>query len=312
MYFAFEYLSPEFFQKTTNALEELQAVHCGKPFNIFVLIDGAFDEDFLTKMFGTGSRCISLYEGTPLSGFGKAALFLAQIDTEKVPLTSWIAKLVDLSGNRPMWSVIAAAIDIDKFAKHLTPFLIAKSDDSLEWPVRWGDVRVLPQLLDELDSRFVDDLLKPIYSWLVPSRNGNLLAWHGQGRFEYRTVEYEKLPMRETTFARLVEISEPDMILSQIYERQPEYLRLLPPSECHRRVARQLRIADKFNMEQPAVRQHFSAISLFLREDFIDLPALKELLVKVSKGSDYMNQIGALNELFWTAATVDAEEIKCS
>lgn len=311
MYFAFEYLSPEFVQKTKNALDELQAAHDGKPFNVFVLIDGAFDENFLTKMFGTSSRSISLYEGTPLSGFGKAALFLAQINTEKVPPTSWIAKIVELSGNRPMWSVIAAAVDIEKFAMHLAHFLIAKSDDSLEWPVRWGDARVLPQLLDEIDSNFVDDLLKPIYSWLVPSRNGNLLAWRGQGRSEYKNAEYEKLPMKEMTFAKLVEISEPDMIISQIYERQPEYLRLLPPSECHRRIARQLKIADKFNMGQPAVRQHFSTIALFLREDFIDLPALKELLVKVSKGSDYMDQIGALDELFWENATVGAEKIKC-
>jgi len=308
MYFAFDCLSPEFVRKTTDALETLQGDHCRQPLNIFVLIDGAFDENVLTSVFGASFYRISLYEGTPLSGFGKSALFLVQINMDKLGCTSWLARLVDASGNRPMWSVIVAALDIKEFAKHLGPFLIAKSDDSLEWPVRWGDARVLPQLLVELDRNFVSDLMQPIYSWLTPSRNGNLLSWSGQGKSKYEIAKYEKLPIDEMTFAKLVERSEPDMVISQIYDRQPEFLRLLLPSESYRRVARQLEIADKFNMDNPSVRQHFSTMALFLRENFVELPGFKGALANVQRGSDYMSEIISLDGIFWDNAIVDHDQ----
>jgi hypothetical protein len=305
MYFAFDGLSQESVHETTDALEALQADHRGKPLNMFVLIDGAFDEDFLTKVFGKNSRHISLYDGTPLGGFGEASLFLVEIHEEKFHYGSWMVKLAEASGNRPMWSVIVAAVDINKLAEHLAPFLIAKSDDSLEWPVRWGDARVLPQLLGELEPEFVSDLLQPVYTWFVPSRNGKMLSWIGQGRSEYQVVQYEKLPMSDRIFAKLVDVSEPDMVIAGIYDRQPECLKSLLPSECHRRVAQQLNIADQFGLRQPVVRQHFSMMALLFQKDFTDLPEVKVLLSNVKMGSDYMGEILSLNNIFWSDAAVE-------
>lgn len=308
MYFAFDCLSAEFVYKTTDALQALQAAHFGTPLNIFVLIDGAFDEDFLVRVFGNEAYRVSLYEGTPLSGLGKSSLFLVQIRIDKLSCSSWVARLVGASGNRPMWSIIVASIDINKFAQHLVPFLIAKSDDSLEWPVRWGDTRILPQLLEELGRDFVGDLMEPIYSWIAPSRNGNPLSWSGQGASKYAAKKYDRLPIDEMTFARLVEGAEPDMVLSQIYDRQSESVTSLLPSECHRRVARQLRIANQFNIIQPAVRQHFSMMALFLQEHFVDQPELRTLLENVKNGADYMNEIGKLDGEFWKNATAGYDQ----
>jgi hypothetical protein len=302
MYFAFDCLLPEFANKTMGALAALQNVHSGKPLSIFVLIDGAFDEEFLTKVFRTDLNRISLYEGTPLSSFGKSALFLVQIEMEQAFSTSWMGKLINASGGRPMWSLIVAAVDINKLAKHFAPFLIAKSDDSIEWPLRWGDTRVLPHFLNELEPKFIDVLLQPIYSWFMPSREGDLLSWCGHGRSEYEAAEYERLPIDEITFGKLLDTSEPDAVASQIHDRQPEFLRSLLPSECYRRIKRQLSIADRFNMRQPAVRQHFSTMALFLREDFLDLPALNVLLGNVRAGSDYMDEVGLLGDSFWEDA----------
>lgn len=308
MYFAFDCLSPEFAIKTISALSTLLDVHRGKPLSIFVLIDGAFDEDFLTKVFSTDLNRISLYEGTPLKDFGKSSLFLVKIEMQEARSTFWMARLIDASRNRPMWSLIVAAVDMNNLSKHLAPFLIARSDDSLEWPLRWGDARVLPHFLEELDPKLISVLLEPIYGWFAPARDGNLLSWRGQGRSEYEVAKYEKLPLDDIAFEMILEKSEPDMVVSQIYDRQPGLLKTLLASECHRRVMQHLKIADRFDMRQPDVRLHFSTMALFLRKGFVDLPAMKIVLANVKKGLDYMNEIRSLDDSFWDEASVKLDK----
>jgi hypothetical protein len=304
MYFASDYPSPVVARQIMNELREINAAHPSQSTNVFVLIDGAFDEDFLDRHFRRGFPRISLYEGTALSGMGKAAPFLVEVNESKTSDALWLEKLLHAAGNSPMWSIIVATANMQALAKHFSPYLIAKSEDSLEWPVRWADTRILPQLLNAFETELVEELMLPIYSWFAPSRTGELLRWIGKGGAECRAPENEKLPMSDAVFKKLIDGSEPDMILSRIYDIKPDLLKSRLPSKCYQLVRQQLKIADHFHIDQMPARQHLSTMSLFLRDGFSQMLEFRILLEGVRNGADYMLAIEALSGSFWQEASV--------
>jgi hypothetical protein len=298
MYFAFDLPSTKLPQQIANELHALRVACIGSSVNVFVLIDGAFDEGIFSKCL-KGLPRISLYAGTDLEHLGEAAPFLVLVPEMKWEQASWLEELISVIGNRPMWSVIASSMDINMLAEHFGRYLVCKTEDSLEWPVRWGDIRVLPELLRSLDSKLIGELMRPIYRWLAASRTGELLIWSDEEIFDRENLQFEKIPLSDTVFKQLVDASEADAILCAVSDTQPELLKCYLPSECYRRVSRQLKIADKFNVEQPRIRQHFATLGLMLHEHLLDAPLIQEILESTSRGFDYITQIEALPDRFW-------------
>lgn len=78
-----------------------------------------------------------------------------------------------------MLSLIASPLSVDELARHMQPYLIAMTPDTVEWPIRWGDTRALPGLLEVLPQSQRDHLLAPVRCWWSAGRDGALLCWEG-------------------------------------------------------------------------------------------------------------------------------------
>jgi hypothetical protein len=78
-----------------------------------------------------------------------------------------------------MLSLIASPLSVDELAHHMRPYLIAMTFDTVEWPIRWGDTRVLPGLLETLPESQCDYFLSPVKRWWSAGRDGGLLRWEG-------------------------------------------------------------------------------------------------------------------------------------
>ena len=298
-YFAFDRPSPSATVEAVETIAALKDNHNGKPLYVFALIDGAFDEFFFETTFRSALPRISLYESSELNGFGKAAPFLLCAPEAEDQLPEWVARLLMACGSRPMWSVIASAIPSAEFVKHFSRFLTGQCNDNLEWPIRWGDSRVLPELLTKLPSTYLSDILEPVYLWLASSRQGTISKWAGSGKRPAQSLETKKLLLDDGTFARLVEASEPDAVINQIEQTEPELLRYRKPSESYTLVRRQLEIADKVGIKHTGARKHFAAIALYLRDDFLATDEFQAVLVNVKGGKDYFSEVRALPEHFW-------------
>lgn len=298
MYFAFDIPSPEIVPKIADELRALQVDRGEKPINVFVLIDGAFDERIFLKCF---KRCLraSLYAETDLRHLEEVAPFLVQLPEVELEHGRYLEELINVARNRPMWSVIATPLDIDTLARHFRRYMICRSDDSLEWPVRWGDARVLPELMHAFEPELVADLMRPMYGWFAASRTGQALAWYGEGKIDCRCPNYEQLPLSDQTFKHFVEASEADAVLCIISDMQPELLRSRLPSECHQLILRQLKIADKFNVEHARIRQHFATLGLILNEKFSETPEILEILKNTKSEFDYISGVNGLPDQFW-------------
>lgn len=300
-YFAFDGPLPGVGKQIVDEIAALKLSHRGGSVNVFALVDGAFDELFFTSAFRVPSPRISLYACNVLRDFGAAAPFLVQAPDPVEKLTSWIDYLVSACGVRPMWSLVVSSMSLDELANHFSPYLIAHCDDNLDWPVRWGDTRVLPELLGNLPPAITDDLLLPLYFWLALSREGKLLKWEGRGAGARSNVLSDRMPLSDHTFARIVDASEADAILAQIGDTDTRLLSSKLPSECYRLVKHQLAIADRFDIVQPRHRSHFGAMALYMFERFVERPEFQDLLANIKAGKEYFSEIEKLPDEFWNA-----------
>lgn len=243
----------------------------------------------------------SLYANTALQEFGAAAPhLLTSPDGDAEPL-AWLNHLFAACGNKPMLSVIASPLRAEELVRHMRPYLIAMTADTVEWPVRWGDTRVLPALLDGLTEVQRGHFLAPVARWWSPARDGGLLRWDGVAELP-GAAGFDKLPLGDEVFANLVDTAEADSVLAKLYDSQPDLLVADSPAECHARVTRHLRVASANGIHAAPAREHFSALALLLNGDFTRQSAMAELLRRTRQGADYNNEIAALPDEFWRAA----------
>jgi hypothetical protein len=298
MFFAFDLPSPTLVSQIMEALKALRDIGEERVMNVFVLVDHAFDEDFLSKVVDKKFPRLSLYEATPLQGFADASPILVQI-TKMELIQATLERIAHAAGHQPMWSVIASTLDLSALALHFSPFMIARTEDGLEWPVRWSDTRVLPALMEAYEPEVLGNLLSPIQSWLAPTRKGELVSWKGMDRCNSRTIYQKCVPLSDLTFATLVNAAEADAVLAQIHDRQPELLRSRTPSAIYGLISRQLEIANKFHVDDVSIRHHLAGMALYMRSDFTDSNDFLNVIKRIEIGSDYMAEIKALPSDFW-------------
>jgi hypothetical protein len=273
----------------------------GAPFHVFALVDANFDEQFFKGASRINLLRRSLYDNTSLMAMGAAAPFLVEAPVAAVRRQAWLEALFAACEGKPMLSIIACTADIDTLQRHLRPYLIAITEDTVQWPVRWGDTRVLPALLAALSDELRNHLLRPLLGWWTAARDGNLLSWQGRGDPNIQPAQFDKLPLDESTFGVLVDLAEPDGVLANIADTQPDLLRKFSPAECHCRVARHLSIATRHRIEAASARQHFSVLALLLTDDFALEPEMANLLQNTQQGAEYATEIAKLTPAFWEA-----------
>ena len=303
MYFAMEPTHDGWAEQIAQELAALHKLHPGKPLHLLALVDGAFDETLLRSRPWLRQPKLSLYADTALQTFGTAAPHLLTgpaAQTEQLP---WLKKLQEACAARPMLGILASTLDAPALRQHLRPYLVARTPDSLEWPLRWADARVLPGLLDALDAPQRKHLLGPLAAWWSTQRNGELARWTGDATPDVMSAEFDKLPLSDAAFAGLVDGAEADAVLANIYDSQPDVLQLHSPAQCHARVARHLALASQHRVEAAPDRQHFSVLALCLTENFANHPAMANLLQHSLQGLDYQREVAALPPDFWQDTT---------
>ena len=295
MYFAVEPAHPDLPAQIMQRLEALKTQD--KPLHVFILVDGAFDETLITARKWKQQPKLSLYADTVLHTLAAAAPHLLTMpDTEQI---AWLQRLFEVCAGKPMLSVIASTLPVHALQMHLRPYLVAQTKDGLEWPLRWGDTRTLPALLAAVDDDQRKHLLAPLYGWWSVQRNGELVCWQGDAKPEVSAAEFDKLPLSDSAFSRLVEVAEADAILANIYDTQPDILSAHRPAQCYQRVIQHLDIASNNGIEAASARQHFSVLALCLNEDFSRHPAMTALLQHTQHGANYQDEIAALPSSFW-------------
>jgi hypothetical protein len=277
---------------------ELRATQPGGSLHLLALVDCAFDEEFLDNRYRRTQPPQSLYDNTALQQFGAAAPHLLTSPEGEGESLAWLTHLFASCGNKPMLSIIASSLDADELARHMRPYLIAMTHDTVEWPVRWGDTRVLPALLAALTESQRSHFLGPVARWWSPARDGGLLRWDGADELPGPTA-FDKLPLGDEVFASLVDTAEADAVLASLYDSQPDLFHTCSPAECHSRVVRHLHVASCNGILAASAREHFSALALLLNDDFTQHEALVRLLMRTREGADYKQELAALPDEFW-------------
>ena len=304
MYFAIEpthnSLPTHIWQTLTNwrsTYKEAPSAH------LFALIDGAFNEAFITAQKLPRQPKLSLYEYTALQPLGAAAPHLLTAPSKVSEQLAWLEKLFDACSGSPMLSIIASTLSADALQQHFQPYLIARTPDNIEWPVRWADTRILPEFINALDAAQRIHLLSPLVGWWTAQRDGSPISWRNIALSanvpNIAPANFDKLPLSDTAFASLVDAAEADAILGNLHDSQPDVLRQHSPSQSHARVSKHLVIASANGIEAAGKREHFGMLSLILAEDFTQHAAMATFLQRTRQGADYFTEINALPASFW-------------
>lgn len=309
MYFAANPTSTKVPSQILSAIASTQHDHESAPLHVIALVDCAFDEQFFKRSPRNRWPRHSLYANTSLDSLGEAAPHLTAFEGHG-ELSTWLDNLFTYCSGKPMLSIIMSALDAKSLRGHLLPFMVCKTEDTIEWPVRWGDTRVLPGLIEALTEPQRMHLLNPIYCWWSVSRTGDAIGWKGSGEARLLTADFDKLPMADASFAALVDLAEPDAMLDAIYNSQPDILSKLNPAESYQSVSRNLRVATNHRIDAATARQHFSVLSLVLRDDFTAHPAMAEALDRVRHGGDYFAEISKLPDSFWGMTSLKEKEFE--
>lgn len=265
-----------------------------------LLIDGAFDASFLGKAFFRRHKRHALYEGTSLSESGAVGLWLIELGSKPEEIASDFAALKQSAGEKPMWSLLVSAVTAEAMVKHLRPFLFARTTDGIDWPVRWGDARVLPCLLTKLTEEERSHLMRPLVNWCHLDRLGNVRTHDGHGRTELPASPWRIWELDDQRFHALVDDGEADHIIGCIDDVRPDLLKACAPAKTHQLVQACLKLAERGGISAAPHRQALAMLGLMLDERFMQHPAFLKLLEKTRQGSSYEQELHALPDEFWS------------
>lgn len=299
MYFAIEPTHPEWAAQVHQVLTERCVLFPDTPMHLFALVDGAFDEQLLGSHAWIRQPKLSLYAQTALQGFGAAAPHLLTAPPLPAQQLPWLQKITAACAGKPMLSVLASPLDAQALQQHLRPYLVARTPDTLEWPLRWADTRVLPALLDALEKLHRQHFMAPLLAWWSARRDGGLCQWIGDATSTVDPAEFDKLPLSDAAFTALVDTAEADAVLANIYESQPDLLHRHSPAQSHASLVQHLKLASRHRIEAAPDRQHFCVLALSLKENFADHPAMATLLQNTRQGVAYQTAIAVLPPEFW-------------
>lgn len=298
MYFAVNPCAPDLPEQMSGTLAQLREQHPAAPLHCYLLVDASFDQALLdTFPWRCAVEC-SLYDGMRLEGLNEVAPHLVRLPKQNKQ-RAWLQKLVEACGGKPMLSMLISAIPAEQLREHFKPYLVARSEDSLEWPVRWADTRTLPGLIGALTDDQRKHLLSPVYAWIAVDRQGEMIHWQGEGNPHPEPADFDCWPLDEARFGKLLAEAEADAVLSQIDDRRPDLLVSDRPADIHARVARQLAIASRHKVSAAPHRLHFAMLGLIYAPTFAEDPVMRALLQKIEQGYDYQEQIRQLPPTFW-------------
>jgi hypothetical protein len=298
MYFAVNPWPPGTPERLLAALQQAGAQASASGY-AYVLLDASFDQSLPTAFPWRRHVECSLYDDTPLNGLKTAAPVLLSLPDAPETQLTWLHELAGQCAGKPMLSLLHSALPAATLAAHLRPYLRARTKDSLEWPVRWADTRVLPALIATMTPTERTHLLAPLQAWITTDRQGEIIQWQGQGNPYPEAVDFDCWPLEDSRFANLVDEAEADAVIASLHETQPDLFDAQAPASNHACVKRHLVIATQNAIAGAGARRHFAMLALCLKDDFSTHPALLHLLKRIRAGADYQTEVAALPAEFW-------------
>jgi len=298
MYFAVNPWLPGMPERLFVALKQSrdQAPHPGYS---YVLLDAGFDQTLATNFPWRRYIECTLYDDTSLAGLKIVAPHLLSVPDAAEKQLTWFNELVENCAGKPMLSLIHSAIPAQALATHLRPYLRVRTADSLEWPVRWADTRILPVLLETMTPAERTHLLSPLHAWITVDRQGEIIQWQGKGNPHPESVAFDCWPLDDARFSHLVGEAEADAVIGALYETQSDLFDAQSPAANHACVKRHLALATQNGIAGAGARRHLAMLALSLNDDFSTHPAFQGLLKRIREGADYQAEVTALPADFW-------------
>ena len=296
MFFAVNPWTPDVISR---CVEGVTSTSPGKASFPFILIDGAFDEAFFDAPLWRHSTRYALYDQTALAALGKVGLWLVALKGDKETVVEYLTVLHARANGTPMWSLLVSSVAEDTLVQHLRPYLLARTNDGLDWPVRWGDTRVLPNLLAALTDVERTQLMTPLRAWHYLDRHGEVQRLQGLGLTEAASIPWRIWALDDERFHALVDACEADHILSRIDDVRPDLLRHDTPARVHEQVQACLRQADRGALNAAPDRQALVMLGLTLVPKSFQHPAFQKLLQRTRAGHGYADELSALPDEFW-------------
>lgn len=222
----------------TSSLRDIQSHHLKQGAELCCLLDAGFAPELGAHLLsGADSLAIALYEGTPLKEMQETGLFLLPWQTEGGWVAStWLESQIRQYAPAPMFSFIWHLGPARALGAHLRQYLEVKTPDDLQWPVRWGDARCLPDYA-RLAQTEMPDILSGFTAWAWVNRSGQLQVWHGQQGKAQENASPDRqsgatfVPISDEALAQLVAAGEPDELLMQAIQFDPGIAQLARPSQ---------------------------------------------------------------------------------
>ncbi len=278
-----------------QALREQTQVHLYS----YILLDASFDQSLPIAFSWRRYVECTLYDDTRLAGLKAVAPHLLRMPDESEKQLAWLNELASSCSGKPMLSLLCSAVPAQALIAHFRPYLLARTEDSLEWPVRWADTRVLPILIDSLTPAERTHFMAPIHAWSCLDRSGEILEWSGDGLPNPAPPDFDCWPLDDARFSHLVAEAEADAIIGALHDTHPDLFDELESAMAHAIVKNSLPLANLYGLESAGSRQHFAMLALMLDEKFAEHPAMQAVLNKSRKGGDYAVEIAALPAEFW-------------
>lgn len=282
-------------------LSRLQALReqAQVPVYSYILLDASFDQNLPTIFPWRRHVEGALYDDTRLAGLKVVAPHLLRLPDESEKQLTWLNELTASCSGKPMLSLLCSTVPAQTLMAHFRPYLLARTEDSLEWPVRWADTRVLPTLIAALTPAERIHFMAPIHSWLCIERSGGVLEWPGEGLPNPAPADFDCWLLDDARFSDLVAEAEADGIIGALHDTQPDLFDLQEPAANHASVKKHLAIASQFGIESAGSRRHFAMLALMLNDDFAEHSAMQTVLKHTREGADYAVEIASLPAEYW-------------
>lgn len=298
MYFAINPWPTGSHERLLATLHNLR-VQAPFPGYAYIVLDASFDQKLPTVFPWRRFVECTLYDDTRLAGLKAVAPHLLRLPDKTERQAPWLKELAEACGGKPMLSLLYSAIPAQALVAHIRPYLLARTEDSLEWPVRWADTRVMPTLLATMTPAEREHFLAPLHAWLYIDRTGEMLDWQGEGSSNPAPADFDCWPLDDGRFSRLVSEAEADAVIGALHDTQPDLFNTREPDANHACIKRHLAIASRNGIEGAGQRRHLAMLALALKDDFTEHPAMQSMLERTREGADYAAEVAALPADFW-------------
>ena len=209
-------------------------------------------------------RWCSLFDGSPEEGALSAAPLLVELGDLVKPPTPTSAMLMDrIHANLRLSNaliVLHSTLRFDALATSLRARLDGRLAGGVDVMLRFFDTRVLPALLDTIDDKTRQAFLCIAEQWMWLDRRGR---WQSL-RVAAAPVDLHVAPLTLTQQEedRLVELSEPDLVLQTLKTSAPDLCRSRSDGDLHDVVSDCVTAAHSFGIANTRQLTLFCMIGL--------------------------------------------------